>query len=399
MASVSNILAITPDEAIELLKWKSKNRETRISTTMFQGKPGVGKTSMVTEFSRWRLRDAKARGDTRITEEMIADPVKHGMLRMVILNSMDPADVGGMRFLNHDDKTTITYRPNWMPTETEDLPIVIFVDELTTVEKFLQAPMYSVLQERRLNDIHMHDNVMIVAAGNGPEHGAISHELSSAVVNRMSVMDVDLTATAWLKWATRSGIHAAVCAHLQLEPTQLENCKEAVDQGLLVFKSPRSWEAVSRICYAAEENAVPASLLRAEIAGRIGREGAATFYALYEQRSILANLDEMLKCPRKDIKSHMPQAADEHTLGKLTMLSFSLANVSTPENCVRVLEIFLEMYKLKIGISTKDMATAGAERFFEKHGTNTKVLDALLASDAYKEYAGMRNEQGLHGTY
>jgi hypothetical protein len=89
-----------PARAITVPKrrsYRSSNRPLKLSVMMW-GSPGVGKSQLVAELAR--RREAK--------------------LRDVRLSQKTASDIGGLPALDHQNKQTTFYLPDFLPREKED---------------------------------------------------------------------------------------------------------------------------------------------------------------------------------------------------------------------------------------------------------------------------------------
>jgi hypothetical protein len=96
-------------------------------------------------------------------------------------------------------------------------PFCLFLDELPACTPDVQKAFYSLLPERRLLPLA----TWVVSAGNRMEDRALVRALSSALVNRVFILQVRADVKEWLAWARRSGVHPDVVAFVTFMPDAL----------------------------------------------------------------------------------------------------------------------------------------------------------------------------------
>src|SRR5512143_3193707 len=69
-------------------------------------------------------------------------------------------------------------------------PFCLFLDELPACPPDVQKAFYSLLLERRLGEYELPRGTWVVAAGNRSEDRALVRSLSSALVNRVTILNV-----------------------------------------------------------------------------------------------------------------------------------------------------------------------------------------------------------------
>src|SRR4051794_20615333 len=91
-----------------------------------------------------------------------------------------------------------------LPEEPE--PFCLFLDELPACAPDIQKAFYSLLLERRLGEFALPKGTWVVAAGNRVEDRALVRALSSALVNRVTILNVRVDVKEWLVWARANGV-------------------------------------------------------------------------------------------------------------------------------------------------------------------------------------------------
>jgi MoxR-like ATPase len=160
-------------------------------------------------------------------------------------------------------------------------PFCLFLDELPACAPDVQKAFYSLLLERRLGEHALPEGTWVVAAGNRMTDRALVRAMSSALVNRVTILHLRIDVDEWQAWATRNGIRADVRNFIALMPDAL---MRPVPAEPAPFSTPRAWALLSRALDMAESAGIlNAETRRALAFGRLSAEDAAVFCALAEE--------------------------------------------------------------------------------------------------------------------
>jgi hypothetical protein len=157
----------------------------------------------------------------------------------------------------------------------------LFLDELPACAPDVQKAFYSLLLERRLGEHELPPGTWVVAAGNRIQDRALVRSLSSALINRVSILNVRVDTQEWIDWATANGVRADVVNFISYMPDALMRPVPAEPQP---FSTPRAWTLLSRGLDLAEKAGILTRELRRALAfGRVSAEDAAVYCALAEE--------------------------------------------------------------------------------------------------------------------
>ena len=361
-----NATAISAGEALRTLLagWEAQQAGTLTASWMLHGRPGVGKTEIVQTLA---ARIGATLYDLRLT-------------------TIEPQDLRGLPFFDHEARKTVWYRPEDLPDT--DAPAILFLDELTAAAPALQPTVYGLLQERRVGRHRLPDSTMVVAAGNRIEDGAIAYDMGTALSDRLIHIIVQADADDWLRnYAIPAGIHPAVAAFLRARPDLLETTEDSLRRGQMVACTPRSWTRVSRIM-----DAVPDRTLRqVMISGTVGLAPAAEFALLADDIAATVQIAELLHTPRADRPPLYPRS-----LHGLTALAFGLTGSTTRDTLPAAIEILADLPSLPDpqGLPLSELASFGFELLISR-ALDQGWADAFATSDAYAHYAARRQAAGL----
>jgi MoxR-like ATPase len=363
-----NATTVSAGEALRVLEagWSAQQSGGLTASWMLHGRPGVGKTELVQTLAQ------------RIGAELYD-------LR---LTTIEPQDLRGLPYFDHETAKTVWYRPEDLP-DTDD-PAILFLDELTAAAPTLQPTVYGLLQERRVGRHRLPATVMIVAAGNRVEDGAIAYDMGTALSDRLIHIIVQASAEDWLKnYAVPAGIHPTVAAFIRTRPDLLETTEDALRRGQMIACTPRSWTRVSRIMAAVPDR----GLRQVMIAGTVGAAPAAEFALLADEIAATVQIAEMLETPRADRAALYPR-----TLHGLTALVYGLVAAATRETLPTAIEVLADLRRLggeaQAGLPMSELATFGFELLIGR-AIEQGWQDIFANSEAYAAYAAERRAAGL----
>ena len=127
--------------------------------------------------------------------------------RSLLGTQIAPEDVSGIPRIVGE--RSVFCPPRILLPETPE-PFCLFLDELPACAPDVQKAFYSLLLERRVGEYLLPEGTWVVAAGNRAEDKALVRTISSALVNRVLILNVRIDAAEWLAWA--QGCYTGVVA-------------------------------------------------------------------------------------------------------------------------------------------------------------------------------------------
>ncbi len=171
-------------------------------------------------------------------------------------------------------------------------PFCLFLDELPACSPDIQKAFYSLLLERRLGEHKLPPGTWVVAAGNRIEDRSLVRSLSSALVNRVTMLHVRADVFEWLNWAETHAVRREVVDFLSANPGSL---LRPIPPQPVPFSTPRAWTALARSLDMVEAARLLDSANRLALAfGRVSAEDAAAFCA-FAENDVLAPTDPDLQ--------------------------------------------------------------------------------------------------------
>ena len=189
------------------------------------GAPGIGKSSLVTEFAATVGIDCVSLlGSQLAPEDLIGVPqIVDGKSRFC-----PPANIA------------------------REEAYCLFLDELNACSHEVQKAFYSLIHERRLGEYELPKGSIVIGAGNRAQDSAIVKPMSSALINRMVHVQLKASHRDWMEWAGRNAIHPLVLEYLQSRPDHLWSQPPKTEEP---FSTPRSRHMLSDAMSAYGESA------------------------------------------------------------------------------------------------------------------------------------------------
>lgn len=179
------------------------------------GPPGIGKSSLVTEFA-----------------------AAVGLPCVSLLGSqLAPEDLIGVPQI-------VDGKSRFCPPSTiaRNDAYCLFLDELNACSHEVQKAFYSLIHERRLGEYELPAGSVVIGAGNRAQDSAIVKPMSSALINRMVHVQLKASHRDWLAWAARVSIHPLIVEYIQTRPDHLWSQPPKTEEP---FSTPRSWHILS----------------------------------------------------------------------------------------------------------------------------------------------------------
>ena len=198
--------------------------------------------------------------------------------RSLLGTQISPEDVSGIpRIIG---ERSVFCPPRFLLPE-DGKPFCLFLDELPASPPDIQKAFYSLLLERRIGEFPLPEGSWVVAAGNRTVDRALVRTMSSALVNRVLVLHVEVNRKEWLMWAKANGVRSEILAFIIY---MSESLMRPVPREPIPFSTPRAWASLSQALTLVEQRGRLTNEVRRALAfGRVSAEDAAVFCALAEE--------------------------------------------------------------------------------------------------------------------
>jgi MoxR-like ATPase len=360
-----NAQTVSAGDAFDALSagWQAQAAGHLTASWMLHGRPGVGKSQLVAD----------------LAEKLGA------RLFDIRLTTIEPQDLRGLPYYDHDAQKTVWYRPEDLPDDPSH-PSILFLDELTAASPTLQPTVYGLLQERRVGRHLLPNSVFIVAAGNTVDDGAIAYEMGTALSDRLIHLQVTADPKDWLeRYAVDRGLSPLVTAFLRARPDLLDSTEDALRRGDMIACTPRSWERVSDIVTAITDR----RLRHTMVAGTIGMGAAAEFAQVAAEIEALVSLQDILDAPPAKRPALYPRS-----INGLVGLIYALVARTDAGTIADVIDIMADLKNTDApGLPLAELTSFGFEILIRKAMADG-LAEAFRNSEAYQAYAQGRAEAG-----
>lgn len=333
----------------------------RRRATMLWGPRGVGKSSIVAQVA-----------------------AQHGVpLVDLRLTTIEPVDIRGAIYADDVQGRTVWFPPEFLPGADQPAGI-LFLDELTAADQRLQISAYSLILDRKVGHYRLPDGWLVVAAGNASFHGAVSHDMGTALADRLFHFNVQTVIDAFLDHALAQRFAPEVMAYLRVRPDRLDDTQAQLAADHLVGASPRGWEDVSNVL----KSGLSQAARRLFVQGRIGAANAAEFFGVLRELQSATDVVRLLAArPGAETVALLPRTLD----ALYGMVYGLLAAVRDAPTLARALEIVDQLPELRSDgpLPVREAQTLAMELLLRQAleaGLETTVLD----SPSYRRYTEQR---------
>ena len=304
------------------------------------------------------------------------------------LTTIEPVDIRGAIYADDEQHKTVWFPPEFLPT-ADQREGILFLDELTAADQRLQISAYSLILDRRVGHYLLPDGWQVVAAGNASFHGAVSHDMGTALADRMFHFNVQTVIDAFLDHAVANDFAPEVMAYLKVRPDKLDDTQTQLANDHLIGVSPRGWEDISNVIRAS----ISEEAKRVFVQGRIGAANAAEFFGVLKE--IQAGVDVvalLAAAPGDETAALLPRTLD----GLYGMVYALLAAATDEDRMARALAIIEQLPDAqgRGALPIRESQTLAMELLLQKaleRGLEGTVLD----SAAYRRYAEQRERDGM----
>jgi MoxR-like ATPase len=304
------------------------------------------------------------------------------------LTTIEPVDIRGAIYADDVQGKTVWFPPEFLPGPQQPAGI-LFLDELTAADQRLQISAYSLILDRRVGHYALPDGWQVIAAGNASFHGAVSHDMGTALADRMFHFNVQTTIDAFLAHALASGFAPEVLAYLKVRPDKLDDTQAQLAADHLVGASPRGWEDISNVL----KSGLSEAAQRVFVQGRIGAANAAEFFGVLRELQASVDVVRLLAAqPGDETAALLPRTLD----GLYGMVYGLLAASSDSAALARALEIVEQLPDARhaeTALPLREAQTLAMELLLQRAleaGLEATVMD----SASYRRYSDQRRKEG-----
>ena len=299
------------------------------------------------------------------------------------LTTIEPVDIRGAIYADDVKGQTVWFPPEFLPKPDEPEGI-LFLDELTAADQRLQISAYSLILDRRVGHYRLPDGWFVIAAGNASFHGAVSHDMGTALADRLFHFNVQAVIDAFLDHALARGFAPEVMAYLKVRPDKLDDTQAQVAADHLVGASPRGWEDISNVL----KSKLSDNARRVFVQGRIGAANAAEFFGVLREIQSAVDVTRLLAAsPGPGTIALLPRTLD----GLYGLIYGLLAAAREAPALARALEIIEQLpdAPADVALPLREAQTLAMELLMRQALDGDLAL-TILDSPSYKRYTAQR---------
>jgi hypothetical protein len=226
------------------------------------GPPGIGKSVAVYEAGediakrlgkkfismRMRWRNGKFVIDTdgeREVHEVLNNPNEYFVLVDIRLSTIAPEDLIG---IPRSHQSMSFYEPLAWAVLLSCTDGIAFFDEFTQINRpDVESASYPLILDKLAGFVEFSKGVMVISAGNTPEHSSIAHMISTPLASRFKIVRIEPPRVddwfEWMNWKHGDGFDKRVYAFLKRFEDenyliQVPRTPETLDS----YPVPRTWE-------------------------------------------------------------------------------------------------------------------------------------------------------------
>lgn len=259
-------MTITPAQLKSILQMHWRDPALRKHAIYIEGPSGIGKSEVVqslAEEEKTELRDRR-------------------------FSQLDAVDLTGVPFSVNG--FTRFAPPEWLYFE-DGKGGILFADEITSAQPGVHAASYQLFLERRVGDVKIPDDVMIIAAGNRVSDRGVVNPIPAPLLNRFVKLEVEPNLDAWRDIAAERNVDPRMIAWISHQPQFLHDFDPEQAVNSEPFSSPRS------LMRAATYLGLDPSLRVEMLNGTIGKVATASLESFLRLEASLPKYEEVRADP------------------------------------------------------------------------------------------------------
>lgn len=174
----------------------------------------------------------------------------------------------------------------------DGVPIFLFLDEINSAEPSTAAVAYQLVNDRRVGEHELMENVVIIAAGNRESDRGVTNRFPAPLANRFTHAELAPDIASWSKWASKAGVSPTVIGFLNFRPELLHTFDP--QKPVKVFATPRTWKFASDDF---SDTELPLDVRIAAISGSVGEGPATELQGFAEIMDSLVPIEQIIADP------------------------------------------------------------------------------------------------------
>lgn len=222
-----------------------------------------------------------------------------GVLVDIRLSQYDSVDLRGIPSVDAEHRLTVWNAPSTLPFEGSPLfdnvsgLIFLFLDELNSAAPPVAAVAYQLINDRRVGEHKLRDNVVIIAAGNREGDRGVTNRMPTPLANRLTHCEVLPDIDASVAYAAKKGWPQEWIAFINFRKPLLSTFDPAKPDK--AFATPRTWQKA--VNYYAD-NEMPVHVKHAAMAGAVGDGPSGEFWGFVDVWHKMIPIDKIIADPK-----------------------------------------------------------------------------------------------------
>lgn len=188
---------------------------------------------------------------------------------------------------------TLPFKGNPRFDEDSGKPIYLFLDEMNQGDPSVLSVCYQLINDRRIGEHELMNNVVIIAAGNRAKDRGVTTKFPDPLANRMQHAELIPDVKAWSAWASKAGVSPTLIGFLNFRSELLHT--HDPQKPVEAFATPRTWSFVNEDFSDPE---LPADLKQASISGSVGPGPGIELGAFVEIMNSIRPIEEIIADPK-----------------------------------------------------------------------------------------------------
>jgi hypothetical protein len=266
---------------------------------MMWGQPGIGKSEAVHQIVH-ELDDNPSL--LQSLTKWIGRLLTGSKMVDIRLSQYDSVDLRG--FPGEKNNQTVWFAPATLPfvgnpNFSPDELIILFLDEINSAAPAVAAVAYQLVNDRRVGEHVLMDNVVIIAAGNRETDRGVTNRQPLPLSNRFNHIEIAVDVDDWVYYIQDKGLPAIFVAFIKYKPDLLSTFDMLIEKGGNISKSfatPRTWMHSIQIW---SDDTIPDHVKLSGVAGSVGDGPGGEFAVFTKIWKDLIPVSEIIKNPTK----------------------------------------------------------------------------------------------------
>jgi len=179
-------------------------------------------------------------------------------------------------------------------------PVLLNIDEFSGAQRLMQNVLLKVLDEHKVGEAKLRDDVWIMATGNRSTDLAHVEQISAALSNRATFVTVEPDLQAFLHYGVANNFHPIVLSWVRFDEENLFSFdNDAFLAGDVAFASPRANERLSNLMHVRDKEGIEDNIFRNLACGTIGAARGIKFTGFVKIANDMPDIQALLSGTRQ----------------------------------------------------------------------------------------------------